>query len=259
MLKKLLFVITVSVGVAFTAIAQTGEIRGRVIEKATGEPLPVVNIVIESLSKGASSDLDGNYNLKVEQGTYKLIFSYISFNTVELTDVVVEAGKVTEVNVVMEEAAFGLDEVVVIAVRRMNSEVQMLEAVKMSSLVVSGVSSQQIVKTQDRDASEVVKRIPGISIIDNKFIIARGLSQRYNNVWINNNAVPSSEADSRAFSFDMIPSGQIENIMIVKSPAPELPADFTGGFVKVATKNMPNENALQISDVPPKSGAAFIL
>ena len=73
----------------------------------------------------------------------------------------------------------------------MNSEVQMLEAIKLSTLVMSGVSSQQITKTQDRDASEVVKRIPGISVIDNKFIITRGLSQRYNNVWINNNAVPS--------------------------------------------------------------------
>ena len=234
-------------GAMLNSAAQTGEIRGRVIEKETGESMTGVNIVIESLLAGASSDLDGNYSLNVAPGTYKLKISYISFNTVELNDVIVEAGKVTEVNVAMEESVVGFEEVVVTAVRRMNSEVQMLEAVKSSSMVVSGISSQQITRTQDRDASEVVKRIPGISIIDNKFIIARGLSQRYNNVWINNNAVPSSEADSRAFSFDMIPSGQIENIMIVKSPAPELPADFTGGFVKVATKNMPAENALQIS------------
>jgi TonB-dependent receptor len=123
----------------------------------------------------------------------------------------------------------------------------MLQAQRASLNVVSGVSSQQITRTQDRDASEVMKRIPGISILDNRFIVARGLAQRYNNVWVNNNAVPSSEADTRSFSFDMIPSGQIENIMITKSPTPELPADFTGGFVKVATRNMPSENATQIS------------
>jgi hypothetical protein len=131
MLKKLLFVLNVLVGVAFTTVAQTGEIRGRVIEKATGEPLPAVNIVIEALVTGAISDLEGNYSLKVAPGTYNLKISYISFNIVELTDVVVEAGKITEANVAMEESSLGLEEVVVTAVRRMNSEVQMLEATKM--------------------------------------------------------------------------------------------------------------------------------
>ena len=235
--------------VAQLTSAQTGEIQGKVIEKLTGEPITGATVVIESLSgTGTATDLDGNYSLKkVASGTYTLKISYISYNTVELTDVTVEAGKTAVANAVMEEAVMGIGEVVVFAVQRMNSEVSMLTAIKSANVVMSGVSSQQITRTQDRDASEVIKRIPGISIIDNRFIISRGLSQRYNNVWVNNNAVPSSDADSRSFSFDMIPSGQIENIMIVKSPTPELPADFTGGFVKLVTKNMPNENSLQVS------------
>ena len=227
--------------------AQTGEIRGTVIEKSTGEPMPGATVYIVSINAGTTSDLDGNYSLKVAPGTYAVRISFVSFNTVELTDVKVEAGKTTDANVVLEEAAMGIEEVVITAVRKMNTEAAMLTSIKAANVVMSGVSSQQITKTQDRDASEVVKRIPGISIIDNRFIVARGLSQRYNNVWLNNNAVPSSEADSRAFSFDMIPSGQIENVMIVKSPAPELPADFSGGFVKVATKSVPEENSLQVS------------
>jgi Outer membrane receptor proteins, mostly Fe transport len=77
--------------------------------------------------------------------------------------------------------------------------------------------------------------------------MVRGLSQRYNNVWINGSAVPSSEPDSRAFSFDIIPSSQLDNMVIVKSPAPEYPADFTGGFIMVNTKDMPSENSFNIS------------
>ena len=247
MTKKLLFVMAVLAGITLTAAAQTGEIKGTVIEKATGEPMTGATIVIESLTIGTTAGLDGEYSMKVTPGTYTVKISFVSFNTVELTDVKVEAGKTTEANIAMEEAVLGIEEVVVTAVRKMNTEVAMLTSIKTANVVMSGVSSQQIAKTQDRDASEVVKRVPGISIIENRFIIARGLSQRYNNVWINNNAVPSSEADTRAFSFDMIPSGQIENLMIVKSPAPELPADFTGGFVKVATKSMPSENSVQVS------------
>jgi len=228
-------------------MAQTGEIRGRIIEKSTGESLPGATVTIESLNTGTITDIDGNYSLKIAPGIYTLKISFISFNTLELSNVKVDAGKTTTVNATMEETVANLEEVVVSARRRTNSEISVISSIRMSNLVVSGVSSQQITRTQDRDASEVMRRIPGITIIENRFIIARGLSQRYNNVWVNNTAVPSSEADSRAFSFDMIPSGQIENLMIVKSPAPELPADFTGAFVKVTTKSIPEENSTQIS------------
>ena len=245
MVKKLVIGLII-IGKAFFAEAQNGEIYGVIIEKSTGEPLPGANIAIESLILGTISDFDGNYNLKIPTGKHKVKFSFVSFITIE-TEVVIENGKKFELNVALSESTTGLDEVVVSVVRKLNSEVSIINAMKTSSVVMSGVSSQQISKTQDRDASEVVKRIPGISIIDNRFIIARGLSQRYNNVWINNSAIPSSEADSRAFSFDMIPSGQIENMMIVKSPAPELPADFTGGFVKITTKSTLEENSLQVS------------
>ena len=241
------FILVLFVCGTHSIIAQTGEIRGSVIDKSTGESMPGATVVIESLNAGTTTDFDGNYSLKVVPGTYTLKISFVSFNSIELTGVKVEAGRTTIANVAMEEAATNIEGVVVMATRKMNSEIAMLSSIRTANVVMSGVSSQQITRTQDRDASEVMRRIPGITIIENRFIIARGLSQRYNNVWVNNTAVPSSEADARAFSFDMIPSGQIENLMIVKSPAPELPADFTGAFVKVTTKSIPEENSMQFS------------
>ena len=93
----------------------------------------------------------------------------------------------------------------------------------------------------------MIRRVPGVSLIDDKFVMVRGLSQRYNNVWINGGAVPSSEADSRAFSFDLIPSSQIDNMQIVKTPSPEYPADYTGGFITITTKDIPAENTAELS------------
>ncbi|MDR2682427.1 MAG: TonB-dependent receptor, partial [Dysgonamonadaceae bacterium] len=227
--------------------AQTGSIAGTVSDKKSGESIIGATILIENTRKGTVTDIDGRFEIPaVPAGHHVLRVSYLSYQTAEM-HAEVKAGQTTGMQVLLVEAANVLNEITVVNVRKMNTERSMLQAQKASLNVVSGVSSQQITRTQDRDASEVMKRIPGISILDNRFIVARGLAQRYNNVWINNNAVPSSEADSRSFSFDMIPSGQIENILIVKSPAPELPADFTGGFVKVATKNMPSENSTQIS------------
>jgi outer membrane receptor protein involved in Fe transport len=147
----------------------------------------------------------------------------------------------------MDAADVQLSGVQVVATRRTNTELSMLKSTKMAQLVVSGISSQQIAKTLDRDAGEVIKRVPGVTIMDNRFVVVRGLSQRYNNVWLNDVSTPSSESDSRAFSFDVIPGGQIDNMMVYKSPAPEIPADFSGGFVKIYTKNMPESNSLQFS------------
>lgn len=140
-----------------------------------------------------------------------------------------------------------LGELTVTAVRRTDTEAATIQAAKRSANVVNNVSAQEIKRTQDSNAGEVIRRIPGVSLIDDKFVMVRGLQQRYNNVWINGGAVPSSEADSRAFSFDMIPSGQIDNLMIVKTPAAEYPADYTGGFIMVNTKEIPISNSLHIT------------
>jgi outer membrane receptor for ferrienterochelin and colicin len=227
--------------------AQTGVVSGRVSDRKSGESVIGASVSVEGTALGAATDVEGRFLIKgVPTGPRKIRISYLSYGTAEIERVVV-AGQTVAVAVELEESAEMLGEVSVVGVQRMNTERALLQAQRASLNIVSGVSSQQIGRTQDRDASEVVRRITGISVIDNRFIVARGLAQRYNNVWINGNAVPSSEADTRSFAFDMIPSGQIENIMVYRSPTPELPADFTGGFVKITTRNMPLENMTQLS------------
>lgn len=238
----LAFIIFSSFGLSAQTI-----IKGIVTDAKTGEGLPGITIFVKGTSNGAASDIDGNYELKVNSGKYTLTASSISYNTLEITDVEVKKGETLTLDIPMKESVQSLNELVVVGVARLTSEVSLLNSMRTSTSVISGISSQQISKNQDRDAAEVIKRIPGISVMDNKFIIARGLSQRYNNVWLNNSATPSSESDTRAFSFDLVPSSQIENLIIVKSPQPELPADFSGGFVKITTKGVPTSNNMELS------------
>ncbi len=158
---------------------------------------------------------------------------------------IIECGaKQTTLDVNLESEDIAVETVTVVGQARQSSDNALLKSMKASLSVESGISAQQISKSQDNNASEVVRRIPGISIIDDKFVMVRGLSQRYNNVWINGGAVPSSEADSRAFSFDIIPASQLDNMVIVKSPSPEYPADFSGGFIIVRTKDVPLSNSI---------------
>ncbi|MEG1586908.1 MAG: TonB-dependent receptor, partial [Bacteroidales bacterium] len=249
--NRIIILVFLLISFAAYAVAQTnatGIISGMITDQKLKEPLTGATIQIEGTSLGTIADLDGLFELpNLSPGHYKLVVKYISYKTVILEDVVVESGKKTVLQVEMTDESQSLQGVVVMALMKQNTDVALLSTVKKSILVQTGVSAQQITKNQDSDASGVIRRIPGISIIDNKFVMVRGLSQRYNNVWINNSGVPSSEADSRAFSFDIIPASQLDNMMVVKSPAPELPSDFSGGFIRIQTKDVPEKNDFSVS------------
>ena len=219
-------------------------LKGKITDEM-GEPLIGATVSIPVSGISVATDIDGNYEIPgLRNGSYTVEASYVFYKT-QVKNVEIEG--LTFADFVMESESQTLNEVVVTAQARRDSEGSIVNLQKNSLVVQSGVSAQQIKRTQDSDASEVIKRVPGISLIDERFVMVRGLSQRYNNVWLNNSAVPSSEADSRAYSFDMIPSSQLDNMIIVKSPSPEYPADFSGGFVMINTKDIPTENFFKVS------------
>lgn len=223
-------------------------IFGVIKDAANGEPILGATIIVDGTTLGAVSGVDGEFQIvNAPKDEFKLRVSYVSYKPYISEPLTIKNGTALEFNLSMVEEAHNIETVVVVGRRRISSESGVMSAIKTSALVASGISAAQIARSNDRDASEVIKRVPGISIIDDRFIIVRGLAQRYNNVWINGGAVPSSEADGRAFSFDILPSSQIESMMIVKSPAAENPGDVAGGFIKITTKNMIDKNTMQIS------------
>lgn len=225
-----------------------GTITGVVRDGTTGETMPGVNVVIEGTLRGASTDSEGRFTIaSTAPGRYNLTLTFISYKPLTVEGVEVKAGNITDITASMADQSVELNDIVVVATKRNDSEVTVMTNIRSSPVVVSGISAQLISKTQDKDASEVVRRLPGVSIVDDKFIVVRGLSSRYNNVWLNNSSAPSLEADARSFSFDLIPSSMIENIFILKSPTAELPADYSGGFIKISTTGIPSENRFFVS------------
>ncbi|MGL4520187.1 MAG: TonB-dependent receptor domain-containing protein [Phocaeicola sp.] len=241
-IKKILILVAL---LMTTVIAQAAAIRGVVTDKTNQEPLIGATVQVHGTTTGTITDFDGQFELAgLRNGTYTLIVQYVSYIT---KAVEISVNGIADINIELDPDNQTLGEVVVTGTARRNTENAILNQQRTSLVMQTGVSSQQIARTQDKDASEVIRRVPGISIIDEKFVMVRGLSQRYNNVWINNSAVPSSEPDSRAFSFDIIPSSQLDNMVVVKSPSPQYPSDFSGGFVLVNTKDVPSNNLFTIS------------
>lgn len=215
---------------------------GLVLDADTREPLIGAAVLVSGTTTGTTTDFDGLFSLPV-QSSDTLVISYMGYQTARLTPKTQQ----DTLKVLLTTNSEVLQEVAVVSKRRQNSEMSVLQSTKTALSVQTGISSEQIQRTQDRDASEVIRRVPGISLIDDKFVMVRGLSQRYNQVWINGAAVPSSEADSRAFSFDLLPSSQLDNLVIIKSPAPEYPADYSGGMVLMQTRDVPEYRAWQIN------------
>lgn len=225
----------------------TMDVKGKVIDAKTNEPIIGANVIIKGTLRGSTTDLDGNFILEsVPKGNLTVTVSYVSYKAFEQTFFISDE-KNLSLNIALEQDIVQIKAVDVVSSKITNTDISMMQTIRSNNLVVNGVPSQMIKKTQDRDAGEVVKRIPGITIQDGRFIVIRGLNERYNSVWLNNLPAPSSEADVKAFSFDFIPASMIDNIVVYKTFSPELPGDFAGGLVQISTIINPEKNFLQVS------------
>lgn len=245
MLKKFIFttlILAISV-LSFKSFSQSGTIRGYVKDAITKEDIIGANIFVEVVSKGAAADISGFFSVgKLPVGTYKVRVTSVGYRPKFIENVQVSADNVTELIIYTESETQALTEVKVVGTKLTNTEVSVISEIKAAQQIVSGISAAQIGKTLDRNAAEVVKRVPGVTIFNNRFINIRGLNERYNTVMLNNTFTPSMENDVRSFSFDIIPSNQIDRILVFKSPAAELPGEFAGGVVKIFTKTIPTQN-----------------
>ncbi|MGV8092092.1 MAG: TonB-dependent receptor domain-containing protein [Mangrovibacterium sp.] len=224
----------------------TGSLKGRIVEAETSEPLPGATVLISGTQFGTTSDADGYYLLeKVPAGKYTIEVSFIGYMK-ERVDVRVQASGTATYDVKLSGDSRQIDEVVVSGIRREKGSVPhtteriIVQEIKSLQAVASGISSEQISKSADRNAAEVVKKISGVSIRDDKFIVVRGMNERYNLTYLNGNVAPSTELYSRAFALNLLPTRIIDKILVFKSPSPDMLGDMAGGAVKIYTKDAVN-------------------
>ncbi|EHQ27870.1 TonB-dependent receptor plug [Mucilaginibacter paludis DSM 18603] len=226
----------------------TGKITGKITDQKSGESLIGATVLVQLNSKGASANVDGEYILTLPAGTYTLMVKYVGYQNKLISDVKVAAGKVTNLNVVLAESkSQTLNEVTIRATFKQESVNSLYAAQKNNAAVTDGITAETIKRSPDKSASEVLRRVSGATIQDNKFVVVRGLSDRYNNAMLDGTSLPSTEPNRKAFSFDIVPANLIDNIIINKTATPNLPGDFAGGAVQIVTKDIPDENFISIN------------
>ena len=226
-----------------------GKITGKVINAKTGEPLSGATIGLKSgdVTKSINTDYNGVYTLGgIPEGTYSLTCTFISYAKKNIEDIKIIKGDVTVQDITMQESKGKEMQDIVIkssgSTRNKESVVTMLVMQKNSASVSDGISAEAIKRTPDKTTSDIMKRVSGASIQEDKFVIIRGLNDRYNAAFINNAPLPSSESDRKAFSFDVFPANMLDNLVIVKTATPDMPAEFAGGLIFINTKDIPTKD-----------------
>ncbi len=233
---------------SFSALAQKGIIRGTVIDDITGEPMIGVTVIIEGTTTGAVTDFDGKFEIRTAPGTYNIQASFIAYSTVKITGIEVKEGAVSIIDqIVMSEDVEQLAEVVITAEAIRNTEEALQTVKRKSANVLDGISSASFRKIGDGDAGSAAKRVTGVSVEGGKYIYVRGLGDRYTKTTLNGMDIPGLDPDKNSIQIDIFPTNLIDNMVILKTFTPELPADFTGGIVNIETKDFPEEKILDVS------------
>lgn len=122
-----------------------------------------------------------------------------------------------------------------------------LEERKKAAAVTDAIGSEQISKGTASDAGDIVSKVTGTSIVEGKFVVVRGLADRYTSTTLNGADIPSADPYRKSVQLDLFPSAIIDSIVVSKTFTPNLAGAFTGGAVDIVTKSIPAKRFFKLS------------
>lgn len=218
---------------------------GRVVGD-DGDALVGARVAVEGLALGTTTDYDGGFRLELPAGRYAIRFSLPSYTDKVVNDVSV-AGKAVVLNVVLSENPDVTLATVVVEARWRESSAAALTAVQKSDLRISdGASGDLILKeTPDFQAGTVLRRMPGVALVNDRHLVVRGLAERYNVTTLNDAILPITDLERVGFDYGLIPAHLISSVRLVKSSTADMFGEIGGGYIQFNTTALPAENGFR--------------
>ena len=243
---KFLVIILLLQAFTFTPKIFSGTIKGYVRNTSDHSTLPGANVIIKGTTLGASTDKNGFYTISsVPPGSYTLEATAIGFGPVDDKVIVKNDESIATKDFFLKERPITLNEVVVEARANKELETSARETEKNAGNVVNVISAQAIEQSTDRTAADVLQRVSGMSLIrsqgEGRYVVMRGLEQRYNNTLVDGIKIPSPEAKDRFVPMDIFPSGLFERIEVTKALTPETAGDAIGGSTDLMLREAPEQ------------------
>ncbi|AYY85111.1 TonB-dependent receptor [Chryseobacterium indologenes] len=243
--KSIMLLALFSAGYAF---AQSQILEGRVLDEKDNTPIQGVKVKVND--QEVTTDISGYYSINLSPGTnYIITVSSNGYNKKEISEVIVKNEGNTHLDIVMDKPSLKekeIDGVVIRSNARKETIASTIGLQKNAGVVSQVIGVEAIKRSPDRNTGEVLKRVSGVSLFDGKYIVVRGLSDRYNQAMLNGIQLSSTEPDRKTFSFDLFPANVIETLVINKTFIPEYTGEWGGGLIQVNTKDIPNKDFFNV-------------
>lgn len=223
-----------------SARSKTGTVEGTIIDSLSGRPIIGASVTVVATKASVTTDKNGKYRLNLPVGAQHLRVSADKHEARELAVTVVD-GMAVSGDAALAEQSSVLNVFQVFAEIIRGSESAQVEERKQAATVAENVGAETIAQSPDSDAAEVVQRMSGVTVKDDKFIFVRGLGERYSSALLNGSRLPSTNPDKRVVGLDLFPSAFLDSLSITKSYTPDLPGDFSGGLVDIRLKEFPDK------------------
>ncbi len=229
-------------------LAGSGSIFGLVREADSGNSITNVAVgLVGSPLRGVTGS-DGRYSiLMVPAGVYDVTFSHASYERQVVREVRVVAGEATPLDVGLRLPMFELELMEVMADPLGGLDAELRLERQQSASLVDAISSDMFSRLAAGDAAEIMTKVTGVSVVEGKFAVIRGLSDRYNLALLNGADVPSADPYRKAAQLDLFPADVIESVVVSKTFTPNLPGGFAGGSMDIRTKSFPEKFVFKTS------------
>lgn len=224
------------------AEAGVGSVFGQITETDTSAGLAGAAVTIEGAPYKTESGSDGNYVIQdIPPGYYQLLFNKVGYDRRRVEQVEIKAGEATRLDAELRLELYELEPFEVVADPFSGLDAGLLDDRRRSATMFDAIGSDLISKTGASDAADIVTKVTGVTVVDGKHAVIRGLSDRYTGTTLNNAEVPTPDPNRRSVQLDMFPAKLIEKVVTTKTFTPDLPGNFTGGGVNIVTKSFPEE------------------
>ncbi|MEA4996332.1 MAG: carboxypeptidase-like regulatory domain-containing protein [Petrimonas sp.] len=215
--------------------AQTGTIKGTIVDAKTKEPLIGASVLVEGTTNGAAADLDGNFVINnVSAGTHSLIASYVAYQPVTKTGIAVETNRETVVDFEMNSDDISLEAVEVVARANRESENILLLEQKKALLATQAVGARELSRKGIGNAEAAVSKVSGISKQEGvKNVFVRGLGDRYNATTLNGFLIPSEDPEYKNIALDFFGTDIIQNVGVNKVFSGSSTGDAGGAIIDI--------------------------
>ena len=246
---KVIFSILILLSTINQSFSQ-GSIRGKAVDKETGEPLVAATVSIVQTEQSTITDLYGNFVIdKVKEGIYELECSYLGYGTQRVLGLRVGHGHVGYAQFRLQQGSardLGVN-VLVTAEAERRLEAVLLKDRKLSNRFLETLSSEEILRMGNETVVEALRYIPNLAVEEDNNIVIRGLSRNYVKVLFSGVELQSWNINNNTIHLDALPTTIVDNIIIYKSFAPDLIGNLGGGLVDLGLKSFSEDLYLKTS------------